>query len=105
MTPRILKSRASRVATIAKIIGILLFAGFLTSCATHSLPDIPGGAGFLKGLLHGFIAPVAFIVGLFTDVRIYEIPNIGRWYDLGFMLGIGGFSSGIFYTGRRRRRG
>jgi len=104
MTPKVLKTPQTKLASIAKIGGLLIATAFLTSCATHALPDIPGGAGFLKGLLHGFIAPVAFIVGLFTDARIYEIPNSGRWYDLGFMLGIGGFGSGIFYSGSRRRR-
>lgn len=50
-------------------------------------------AGFWVGLWHGIIAPIVFIVGLFTPkVRIYESNNNGRWYDFGFMLGIGGFT-------------
>jgi len=51
--------------------------------------------GFWYGLWHGMIAPIAFIVGLFEDgVRVYEVHNNGNWYDLGFVLGIGGFSGG-----------
>ncbi len=65
-----------------------------------------GGAhapGFWLGLWHGFIAPVTFIVSLFSDaVRVYAVPNLGRWYDFGFMLGIGGFSGGVFAGSRRR---
>ena len=46
-------------------------------------------AGFLAGLWHGVIAPVAFFVSLFEPkVRIYETNNCGRSYDLGFMIGI-----------------
>jgi hypothetical protein len=46
-------------------------------------------AGFLAGLWHGLIAPVAFFVSLFQPkVRIYETNNCGRLYDLGFMIGI-----------------
>jgi hypothetical protein len=61
--------------------------------------------GFWRGLWQGFIAPISFIVSLFTnEVRIYAFPNTGRWYDLGFMLGIGGFSGGIFAGSRARSR-
>ena len=59
-------------------------------------------AGFLMGLWHGFISPLAFIFGLFSDARIYAVPNTGLWYDLGFMLGIGGFSSGIFAGSKKK---
>src|SRR3954469_17628556 len=60
--------------------------------------------GFWRGFWHGFIAPGAFIASLVsTEVRMYAFPNIGRWYDLGFMLGIGGFSGGIMASRRRYR--
>lgn len=36
-------------------------------------------------------------------VRVYAVPNLGRWYDFGFMLGIGGFSGGVFAGSRHRR--
>ena len=84
---------------------LLILAAFvfvMGSC-TASQPRVPlgglmdGAPGFWKGLWQGFIAPIAFLVSLFTnEVRIYAFPNAGRWYDLGFMLGIGGFSGGIF---------
>jgi hypothetical protein len=46
---------------------------------------------------------VTFIVSVFTDaVRVYAVPNLGRWYDFGFMLGIGGFSGGVFAGSRRK---
>jgi len=63
-------------------------------------------AGFWWGLWHGLIAPVTFIVSLFTHgVRVYEVHNNGGWYDFGFMCGLcvslGGSSHG---TGRRYGR-
>jgi hypothetical protein len=48
--------------------------------------------GFLSGLIHGFITPVSFIASLFkADVAIYAVNNSGGWYDLGFLLGSGGW--------------
>ena len=35
-------------------------------------------------------------------MRVYAVPNLGRWYDFGFMLGIGGFSGGVFAGSRKR---
>lgn len=47
-------------------------------------------AGFWAGLWHGIIAPITFIISLFSlKVRIYETNNRGRWYDVGFFIGIG----------------
>lgn len=82
----------------------LLSAALLASCTAGQLPLAPeaGAPGFWLGLWHGFIAPVAFVVSLFSDsVRIYAFPNSGLWYDFGFMLGIGGFSGGLFAGSRR----
>lgn len=51
--------------------------------------------GFWYGLWHGMISMFTFIIGLFEPtIRVYEVHNNGNWYDLGFMLGIGGFASG-----------
>ena len=53
-------------------------------------------AGFWAGLWHGIISPLIFFIGLFTDqVKFYETKNNGRWYDFGFLLGVGAFSRGI----------
>src|SRR5690606_10050753 len=47
-------------------------------------------AGFWAGVWHGIIAPLVFLIGLFTDdVKIYETRNNGRWYDFGFLIGVG----------------
>jgi hypothetical protein len=50
-------------------------------------------AGFWVGLWHGIIAPITFVVSLLANgVGIYETNNNGRWYEFGFMLGIGAYA-------------
>ena len=85
-----------------KIIIILLSIAllvFVAGCATQTTEPVEDMPGFLKGLLHGFIMFFSFIVSLFTDFKIYAIPNSGIWYDLGFLLGVmfffGGSGSGV----------
>ena len=49
----------------------------------------PSGPGFLLGVWHGFIFPIAWIVSLFTDdIAVYAVPNNGGWYDFGYFVGI-----------------
>lgn len=76
------------------VLVILAFA--LSACAAAINPEVgaaaEGGtvAGFWLGLWHGLIAPVTFVVSLFTDnVNFYEVHNNGNWYDFGFVLGAG----------------
>jgi hypothetical protein len=64
-------------------------------------------AGFWPGLWHGLIAPVTFIISLFSrTVQIYEVHNNGNWYNFGFLLGmmiiLGGGGGGA--AARRNRR-
>lgn len=61
-------------------------------------------AGFLIGIWHGIIAPIAFVVSLFQPgIGIYETHNDGNLYNAGFVIGFllawGSASSAI----RRRR--
>ena len=74
----------------------------LSACAAtqNSAAVAPTAPGFLLGLWHGFIFPVAWIVSLFTDkVAIYAVPNNGGWYDFGYFLGIV-----VFGVGARKSR-
>jgi len=73
----------------------------LASCASQPPPVVPDAPGFFAGLWHGAIAPIAFVVGLFTDARIYAFPNSGGWYDFGFLLGIGVWGGGGAAAARR----
>lgn len=69
----------------------------LTACAATQASDAvaPAAPGFLLGLWHGFIFPVAWLVSLFSSkVAIYAVPNNGGWYDFGYFLGIVVFGVG-----------
>jgi hypothetical protein len=59
-------------------------------------------AGFWRGLWHGLIAPVTFVLSLFSrGVRIYEVHNAGGWYDFGFLLGVSAALGGAARGGRK----
>jgi hypothetical protein len=65
-------------------------------------------SGFWRGLWHGIIAPITFIVSLFTrNVHMYEVHNNGGWYNFGFLLGVSiifGGCGGSTCSRRSRRR-
>jgi hypothetical protein len=63
-------------------------------------------AGFWRGLWHGIISPVTFIISLFSrNIQMYEVHNNGNWYNFGFLLGvIIIFGSGSRGTCARRSR-
>ena len=70
-------------------------ANFLSVAGSNSKYKEPDAkaAGFLGGLWHGIIAPITFVVSLLVNgVSIYETNNNGRWYEFGFMLGIGAYA-------------
>jgi hypothetical protein len=68
----------------------------LAACATQASTAVATGSpGFLLGLWHGFIFPVAWVLSLFMpEVAIYAVPNNGGWYDFGYFLGIVVFGVG-----------
>jgi hypothetical protein len=82
--------KLSRIAFIL----ILTLALAVAGCAAGPNPSIhvpdTGGnvAGFWLGLWHGVIAPITFIISLFTsNVHFYDVHNNGWPYNLGFILG------------------
>ena len=82
----------------------------LASCAPGQNPargtaDRSGEiAGFWLGLWHGVIAPITFLISLFSDtVNVYDVHNSGNWYDFGFVLGAGILFGGGAAGTRRRR--
>lgn len=87
---------------IAMLIILLLLADCMAGANTVAkTPDSNGKvAGFWRGLWHGIIAPVTFVVSLFTEkVSFYEVHNNGGWYNFGFVLG-----AGILFGGSRKRK-
>jgi len=90
------------------ILGFIIILIFIfTSCVggpndLEKTPDQKGKvAGFWKGLWHGLISPITFIISIFTQkVRLYEVHNSGFWYNLGFVLGAGILFNGGLLGGR-----
>jgi hypothetical protein len=89
----------------------VIFAGGLAGCAPgqNRQTDTANAegviAGFPRGVWHGLISPVTFVVSLFDDeVGVYEAHNLGAWYDLGFLLGVGLGAGGGSHAGTRTRR-
>ena len=62
----------------------------LSACAEQvSARVAPSAPGFLLGVWHGFVFPVAWVLSLFMpDVAIYAVPNNGGWYDFGYFIGV-----------------
>lgn len=76
----------------------------LTACATAP-PATEGTRGFFWGLFDGAVAPVAFVLSLFSDTTaIYAVPNSGGWYDLGFLIGLTCWAGGGGAAAKKRKR-
>jgi hypothetical protein len=87
------------------VIPLIALGLVLTACAAGANPEAGAGAGFWLGLWHGLIAPVTFVISLFSDtVGIYEVSNTGAWYDGGFVLGLGFIVGGSSSGARSARR-
>jgi hypothetical protein len=76
------------------IVGLVALT--LAGCASQVIvPPGPAQPGFFMGLVHGFIAWFALIGHIFNpEIRIYAVPNIGGWYDFGFLIGVGAWAGG-----------
>ncbi len=72
----------------------VLLVLFLTSCAHQPDPSAYDPPGFFMGLIHGFCIIFSLIGSIFTDVRIYEFPTSGGWYDFGYLVGASMFLGG-----------
>jgi hypothetical protein len=91
----------------AAVLAVLLI---LASCAPgpnelEKTADADGKtAGFFMGFWHGLIAPITFVISVFSKgVRLYEVHNSGFWYNFGFVLGAGLFLSGGI-LGRKKKK-
>ncbi len=80
----------SRLNRRLPMLTLLPLALALTACAHQVTSAVaPGAPGFLLGLWHGFIFPVAAILSIFMpDVAVYAVPNNGGWYDFGYFIGV-----------------
>lgn len=90
---------------IILLILIVVMMLALTSCLPGDLDESDDPAGFFWGILHGWLAPFTLILSIFKDtVKMYEIHNIGFWYNFGFYIAvIGGFGS-ISFTRKKYKK-
>ena len=87
--------------SVLLLLSIILFAGCFPGTERFK-SDSP--AGFFTGVWHGWIAPISLIVGLFKDgVRIYELNNVGWWYDFGYYIAIISGFGGASLTRKKKR--
>jgi len=94
-------SRALRPRLAAIAVAALALAACVATQAPNAVQST--APGFLEGLWHGFIFPVAWVFSLFrSDISVYAVPNNGGWYDFGYFLGIVVF--GVGANGARKRR-
>ncbi len=94
-------SRVLRPRLVAPVIAALALSACVATQSANAI--VPSAPGFLEGLWHGFIFPVAWVFSLFMDnVAVYAVPNNGGWYDFGFFLGVVVF--GVGANGARRGR-
>lgn len=88
------------------VLMLVLLAGCVAGPnAMVNTPDEAGRiAGFWQGLWHGIIAPVTFVISLFSDkVHVFETHNNGNWYVFGFLLGLTAVWGGGGRASSRRR--
>ena len=86
---------------VIRLAPALACALLLSACAKQAAVGVAAsGPGFLLGLWHGFIFPVAWVISLFdSGVAVYAVPNDGGWYAFGYFLGIA-----VFGVGARKTR-
>ncbi len=93
-----------RVLAGLALVALLVFSA---GCAPHGndfklVQELTGEkpAGFWLGLWHGIIFPITFIISLFNEkVGVYEVYNVGKLYNFGFVLGLFGSIGGMAKNG------
>lgn len=85
---------------------IWVFLWYANTAIPHTYPTayVNGWWGFVHGIM---IVPT-FFWSLFVDkVTIYQAPNVGNWYNIGYFIGVSmilGGSHGARATKAKRRR-
>ena len=85
---------------------LLMLMLLLTACVpgdgTNSAQQ---PAGFFSGVWHGWIAPITLVLSLFNrHISIYEVYNIGFWYDFGFYMAVISGFGGLALSRKSRKK-
>jgi hypothetical protein len=77
----------------------------LTACAPgDGANTAEHPAGFISGVWHGWIAPVTLVISLFNkNINIYEVYNVGFWYDFGYYMAVISGFGGLALSRKKRR--
>jgi len=77
----------------------------ITSCAPgDGANSAENPAGFFSGVWHGWIAPFTLVISLFNkNIGIYEVNNIGFWYNFGYYMAIISGFGGLALSRRKRK--
>ena len=90
------------------LLGLMLIVllAVISSCAPgDGANSAEHPAGFFSGIWHGWIAPVTLVISLFSkDITIYEVNNVGFWYNLGYYMAIISGFGGLALSRKKRRR-
>ncbi len=86
---------------------LVVFSILGCTAGTNELVNLPNENGDIAGLWNGFwhrvIAPITFIISLFSDtISVFEVHNNGSWYIFGFLLGISMSGGSTAIVTRRR---
>ena len=84
---------------------VIILLALLTSCAPgDGTNTAEHPAGFFSGIWHGWIAPVTLVISLFNkDIGIYEVNNVGFWYNLGYYMAIISGFGGLTLSRKKRK--
>ncbi len=97
------RRRVARVLLLAVLFAAAAF--LLTGCVPGDGACTPENkAGFFSGIWHGWIAPFSLIYSIFKkNISIYEIHNIGWWYNFGYYIAVISGFGGIAFSRKRHR--
>ena len=102
--------RPSLLRRVATFVVMATGIGCVMHFAAGKVHNAKGRAGFLQGIVHGAMMPIALpnlLVG--SDVTIYAESNTGRTYKLGYTVGVNGcgaiFFGLFFWRVNRWRKG
>lgn len=91
-------------AVLFAVLYVWVFIWYANTAIPHSYPTVYTSGWW--GFVHGLMIIPTFFWSLFADkVTIYQAPNVGNWYNIGYFIGISiilGGSHGARSTKRRR---